>query len=230
MVKGVIGYVRVSTEEQSREGVSLAAQGARIQAYTAMRSLPLSEIIEDAGVSASRPLRSRAGGARLLELVRQRRVSGVIAFKLDRLFRNCVDCLTNAEAWDRTGVALHLLDLGGQAVDTSSALGKFFLTVMAGAAELERNQISERTAAALQHKAAQGEYTGGCAPYGFRLGVGGVQLEEDPREQAVLARVGVLRAAGTSLRGIVERLRREGLVSRTGRPFAVVQIQRMLIP
>ncbi len=38
--------------------------------------------------------------------------------------------------WDKTGVALHLLDMGGQTVDTGSAMGRFFMTVMAGAAEL----------------------------------------------------------------------------------------------
>lgn len=228
VAKGAVGYVRVSTEEQSKEGYSLQAQRARIEAYCTMRGLRLIEVIEDAGVSAGPPLRTRSGGARLLELVRQRRVSAVVAFKLDRLFRNCVDCLTNAEAWERGGLALHLVDLGGQAVDTSSALGKFFLTVMAAAAELERNQISERTSTVLRHKAENGEYTGGKAPYGFRLGEDGARLEEAPEEQAVVAHVRALRAAGISLRRIARQLEHEGHASRTGGSFAVVQLQRML--
>jgi DNA invertase Pin-like site-specific DNA recombinase len=63
----------------------------------------------------------RPGGERLVELLRKRRVARIIAFKLDRLFRNCADCLANVEAWERAGIALHLIDLGGSAVDTSSA-------------------------------------------------------------------------------------------------------------
>jgi DNA invertase Pin-like site-specific DNA recombinase len=51
----------------------------------------------------------------------------------------------------RPRVGAHLLDGGGSAIDTSSAMGKFFLIVMASASELEGNQISERTSAVVQH-------------------------------------------------------------------------------
>jgi site-specific DNA recombinase len=227
-MRKVAGYVRVSTEEQSREGISLDAQRARIAAYCTMRGLELVELVEDPGVSASKALRARAGGQRLLELLRRRRISGVVAFKLDRLFRNCADCLANVEVWDRAGVGLHLLDLGGSAIDTSSAMGKFVLTVMAGAAELERNQISERTSAVLRHKADRGEYTGGAPPFGFRLGEDGARLVEDPGEQAVARRARELRAQGASLRAIAAQLAAEGMTSRSGGRFAVVQIQRLL--
>jgi len=193
-----------------------------------MRGLELAETIDDPGVSAAKPLRVRPGGQRLLDHLRRRKVAGLVAFKLDRLFRNCADCLANVEAWERAGVALHLIDLGGSAVDTSSAAGKFFLTVMAGAAELERNQISERTSSVLQHKAERGEYTGGAPPFGFRLGDDGVQLEPDAQEQRIVARVRELRGLGASLRGIAAQLAVEGFVSRTGNRFAVVQIQRLL--
>jgi DNA invertase Pin-like site-specific DNA recombinase len=227
-MRKVAGYVRVSTEEQSREGISLDAQRTRIVAYCAMRGLELVELVEDPGVSASKALKARPGGQRILDLLRRRRVAGVVAFKLDRLFRNCADCLANVEAWDRAGVGVHLLDLGGSAIDTSSAMGKFFLTVMAGAAELERNQISERTSAVLRHKADRGEYTGGAPPFGFRLANDGVRLVEDAAEQRVLARARELRGHGTSLRAIAAQLAAEGLTSRSGGPFAVVQIQRLL--
>jgi DNA invertase Pin-like site-specific DNA recombinase len=227
-MRKVAGYIRVSSEEQSREGISMDAQRARIAAYCTMRGLELAETVEDPGVSAAKPLRVRPGGQRLLELLRRRKVSGIVAFKLDRLFRNCADCLANVEAWERAGVALHLIDLGGSAVDTSSAAGKFFLTVMAGAAELERNQISERTSAVLQHKAGRGEYTGGAPPFGFRLADDGVQLVPDLNEQRIIARVRELRDEGVSLRRIAARLAAEGYASRTGNRFAVVQIQRLL--
>ncbi len=227
-MRKMAGYVRVSSEEQSTEGFSLDTQRARIEAYCTMRGLELADVIVDPGVSASKPLRVRPGGARLLELLRRRRVAGVVAFKLDRLFRNCGDCLSNVEAWDRAGVALHLLDLGGSAIDTSTAAGKFFLTVMAGAAELERNQISERTSAVLRHKAACGEYTGGATPYGFRLADDGVRIVAEPTEQRVVERARALRAQGISLRRIAAQLAQDGLTSRAGKPFAVIQIQRLL--
>ena len=68
----------------------------------------------------------------------------IITTKLDRLFRDCEDALKMSRHWDRAGVALHILDMGGQAIDTSTAIGRMFLTMTAGFAEFERNQTSER--------------------------------------------------------------------------------------
>lgn len=219
-------YVRVSTEEQARGGVSLEAQEATARAYLAMRGLELAELVVDAGVSAGAPLATRPGGARVLELVRSGAVAGVVACKLDRLFRDCGDCLAVTAAWDKAGAALHLVDMGGQTVDTSTAMGRFFLTVMAGAAELERGMVRERTVAAMAHVKAQGRRVGGV-PYGFRLAADGRTLEVDEGEAAVVAAVRELLAAGLSLRKVSAELEARGFLSRTGKPFAAQQVARM---
>ena len=223
----VIAYCRVSTEEQALEGVSLDAQEARIRAYCAMRGLELAEVVIDAGVSAYKPLADREGGRRVLEMVRARKAAAVVALKLDRLFRNAADCLEVCGAWDRAGVALHLVDLGGQAVDTSSAMGRFFLTVMAGAAELERNQIAERTSTAMQHKRSNGERVG-AVPYGFALAADGVHFEPVAAEQEVIALARELRANGMSLRAVAAELASRGRTSRTGKVFEAQQVSRMV--
>ena len=225
----VVGYARVSTEEQADAGVSLAAQEAKLRAYCALRDLELVAFVVDAGVSASKPLAARAGGARVLELARRREVDAVLGWKLDRLFRDCVDCLSVTRAWDRAHVALHLVDLGGQAVDTSSAMGRFFLTVMAGAAELERNQVRERTSAALQHKRALGQRVG-AVPFGYALAAGGVQLVPVAAEQQVVRAAEQLRAEPLSLRAVAAALEAQGHRARNGRRFAAEQIARMLRP
>jgi site-specific DNA recombinase len=221
-------YCRVSTEEQATEGVSLEAQQAALRAYCAMRGLEVAGLVIDAGVSAGKPLASRGGGAEVQALVGKGKVGAVVAWKLDRLFRDACDCLDVTRAWDRRGVALHLVDLGGQAVDTSSAMGRFFLTVMAGCAELERNQIRERTSAAMQHKASLGEFTGGRIPYGYRLGDDSVRLDEVEPEQQVIRAARELSATGLSLRAVAAELNRRGYASRSGRPFAAEQVRRML--
>lgn len=63
-----------------------------------------------------------------------------------------IDALNETRPWGRQGVAMHLLDMGGQAINTASAMGRMFLTMTGGFAELERNLIAERTRTALQHK------------------------------------------------------------------------------
>jgi DNA invertase Pin-like site-specific DNA recombinase len=222
-----VAYVRVSTEEQANEGVSLAAQEARIRSYCAMRGLDLVEVIIDAGVSGGKHLASRDGGERVLELVRGKKVAAVVSLKLDRLFRNAADCLNTVETWDRAGVSLHLVDMGGQAIDTSGAMGRFFLTLMAGVAELERNQIRERTSAAMRHMAERGLYTGGEAPMGNRLQEDGTLVEvEEEREALTLARR--LHGEGMSLRAVSAELAEQGHVNRRGRPFHAQQVARMV--
>ena len=221
-------YIRVSTEEQAAEGVSLAAQEAALRAYCTMRGLTVVELVTDGGISAGKPLSTRPGGARVLTMAAKKQVHAVVAWKLDRLFRDAGDCLEVTREWDRSGVALHLVDLGGQAIDTASAMGRFFLTVLAGAAEMERNLVRERTSAALQHKAARGEFTGGLVRYGYGLADNGVDLVPVPAEQKVIDEVRKLRAAGLSLRMIAGELARRGFKSRAGRGFGAKQIRQMV--
>jgi DNA invertase Pin-like site-specific DNA recombinase len=205
-------YVRVSTQEQAREGVSLGAQEARLRAYAALRGLRVVEVVVDAGVSGTTALDKRAGGQRLLEVVaaqqrvgkRQRGPCHVLAVKLDRLFRSTVDALETTRRWADRGVSMHLVDLGGQTVDTSSPMGRFLLTLLAGVAEMERGLIAERTQAALRHKVAQGLQAGGEAPLGF-MHEGG-RIVEHPRERATRERIRALRARALSLRAIVADL------------------------
>jgi len=182
-----------------------------------MRGLDLVAVVDDPGVSAGTPLADRPGGAVLIDAVTRRRVSHVVAFKLDRLFRDAADCLTVTGEWDRRNVALHLVDLGGATVDTSTAMGRFFLTVLAGAAEMERTLIRERTRAALAHKRNLGERVSGEAPFGYRFDGG--RVVEDEAEQRTVALVASLRRDGLSLRKIAAELTRRGLRTRRGGCF-----------
>lgn len=211
-----ICYIRVSTAEQADEGVSLEAQEATVRAYCAMRGFEVVEVVVDAGVSAGKPLDRREGGRRVLEAVKSGEVSAVIAYKLDRLFRDCADCLSVTATWDRQDVSLHLVDLGGQAIDTATAMGRFFLTVMAGAAEMERNLIRERTTAALAHKAAKGERVGQI-PFGFDVAPCGVLLVRNEAEQEVITMIKRSRLVGVSYRGIAASLNEDNVPARGAR-------------
>ncbi len=210
-----IGYVRVSSEEQVREGVSLAAQEERIRAYCVVRGLELVEVVRDEGLSAGKPLASRAGGSRVLEAVATGRAGHVVVVKLDRAFRNAADALNVTADWDRRGVSLQVIDMGGNSLDTASAMGRMFLTMAAGFAELERNLIRERTAAAMRHKKSKGERVG-TVPLGWRAAEDGKLLVAVPEEQAVLARVRALAGGGPSLREVARRLTAEGVPTKRG--------------
>ena len=224
----VVGYVRVSTDEQAKEGISIEAQEKSIRAYCEMRGLTLVELVLDAGVSAGKALDTREGGRKVLSLIRTQKVTGIVAYKLDRLFRDCADCLLVTREWDRRGTALHLIDLGGQTLDTSTPMGRFFMTVMAGAAELERNQISERTKGAMALKRRKGERISHRIPYGKSLSQDRKSLVDNPAEMEVIRIIRALRSEGLSQRRIVAELAARGLVSRAGKSFQKTQVARIL--
>ena len=193
-----VGYIRVSTEDQAREGISLDAQNAKIEAYAAINSLELLEIIRDGGASGKSL--DREGIVRLLDLVESGKVEAVIVYKLDRLSRRTLDTLSLLENFERKGIAFHSIS---ERVDTKSATGRFFLTILSAIAQMERDMIAERTKDALAHKKQKGEWTG-RVPFGFRLENN--RLVEDPDQIRVIQKAKRLRRSGKSLREISETL------------------------
>jgi site-specific DNA recombinase len=95
----VVGYVRVSTEEQATDGVSLAAQRAKLAAYASLYDLEVVAIVEDAGVSAK--TLDRPGLSKVLAMVAAGEVEGVLVAKLDRLVLNI---LGSVAQWEREAI------------------------------------------------------------------------------------------------------------------------------
>ncbi len=147
----VVGYVRVSTDEQAINGVSLDAQEARIRAYCQAKELRLVAVVRDEGASGKN-LR-RDGMRDLITVCGQGTIDAVVVVKLDRLSRRTRDLLYLVEdIFERNDVSLHSLN---ETVDTSSASGRFFLRIMGALAEMEREVISERAAAEMRRRRPQ---------------------------------------------------------------------------
>lgn len=158
-----IGYVRVSTEEQATQGVSLDAQTEKIQAYASLYDIELLEIITDAGVSAK--TLERPGLEKALQILEAGEAEALVIVKLDRLTRSVrdLDYLLEKYFADR----FSLMSVGEQ-VDTRTAAGRLVLNVLMSVAQWERETIGERTSTALQHKKSQGEYIGGVG-FGYQV-------------------------------------------------------------
>ena len=205
-----IGYVRVSTEDQAKEGVSLDNQKAKIEAYCQLKDLELSEIVEDAGISAKNL--KRPGVQKVLRMARKKQVDAIVVYKLDRIFRSTVDALETTKMFDKWGVSFHSIE---ETLDTQSAMGRFFFTLTAALAEMERRIIGERTKAALSHKRSRNEKTGGDVPYGYDLTPAGI-LIKNHTEQKGIRLIRRLHQKGYSLRGICTELEREGYKTKRG--------------
>lgn len=206
----VLGYTRVSTEEQAKEGFSLAFQQRKIKEFCQLRELKLVKILEDPGHSGKDT--KRPGLQELLARVPDPDIHGVVVYKLDRLSRSTRDLLEMVDdVFQKNKAEFYSVT---EQVDTTTALGKFFLTIIGALAQMERDLISERTKAGMEESRRQGTYLGGL-PLGFkRTKRGG--LVSNPREVQIVARIHSLRASGQTLRSIAATLEAEGYPTKNG--------------
>lgn len=148
-----VGYIRVSSDEQAKEGLSLEAQRRKITAYCELKELDLVDIYSDEAVSGFKQLEKRPGGQQAYQALMTGQVTHLVAIKLDRCFRNTGDAIAKATEFQKKGIDLHLLDVN---VDTSTATGKMFFTVLAMLAQFERDITGERTKTVLDMKKKDG--------------------------------------------------------------------------
>lgn len=206
-----LGYARKSKKSEARS-VSLAEQEAQIRAYCQTQGWRLAEVLTDDGVSGGRRDRLQ----RVQAAVRQHRAGVVVVYHADRFARDLAGLLDTLRAWAKRGVALHVVGRG--LVEVQTASGYLVNGVEGLMAEHYRLLIGEKTRDALARLKAQGRRYSGERPYGWG----------DPAEAAQLERVhAVLRANGHSLRAISRELAADGLLARSGRPFAPSTLLRL---
>lgn len=161
VTKTVQGYVRGSTKDQQN---TLAAQRKQIEDYCAYKGLLLAGVTVDEGESAFEvDFFERPQVAAMLEHMGQTKATGIVITKLDRGFRNALDCLFTLENLKSRGIDLHLLDLG---LEPDTPVGKLLLTMLAGIAEFENKRRSERQLAAFAVMRAA-RHRSGTIPYGW---------------------------------------------------------------
>lgn len=151
----VVGYRRVSTDEQGEDGAGMEAQSAAIDAEITRRGWTLSRMCQDVASGKSRA--RRPGLAEALAEIHDGRAGTLMVAKLDRLSRSLIDFAQIMADAQRQGWNIVALDLG---VDLSTPAGEFLASVMASAAQWERRIIGQRTADALRARKAAGVVLG----------------------------------------------------------------------
>lgn len=211
-----VAYIRVSTERQAAEGISLEAQQARIAAYCAAHGLQLQpEAVHiDAGVSGKKASNRPQLAAALAMVARCRGV--LVVYSLSRLARSTRDTMDISDRLERAGADLVSLC---EAIDTTSAAGRMIFRVLAVLAEFERDLVSERTTDALAQKRAQNRRISGHAPFGHSIAADGKTLVPDAGEQATIEMMMQLRAGGLGFEDIARDLDSRNIRARCGNRF-----------
>ncbi len=157
-------YLRVSTEEQADSGLGLAAQQERCTAMATAKDLPNVRIYGDAGISGTLDHTKRAGLAEIIELVKSGKVGTIIVLDLSRLARSVKLVTSYIELFNDYDVNFISCK---ESFDTSTAMGKAMLNLVAVFGQLERDLTSERTVSALAERKKTHGYASGKLPLGY---------------------------------------------------------------
>ena len=218
-----IGYIRVSTEGQAKEGVSLESQRAKVESWAKHNDYQLVRIYTDAGISGCK-VNNRPGLQKAIEAACKQKAAMVV-YSLSRMVRSTKDALTISDQLDRAGADLVSLT---EKIDTTSAAGKMVFRMLAVLAEFERDLVSERTTATLSHLRQQGRRISGKIPFGYNLAPDGKTLTKNPVEQRGVQLICELREGGNSLRKIAEELETHGIQTKHGKPWSAKVIRDIL--
>jgi site-specific DNA recombinase len=220
-----LGYIRVSTAEQAMDGIGLAAQRSRITSWCEATGAELVEVIEDAGISGTRSLADRPGGARIASLLTTRNpdVDAVVVARLDRLGRDAAECLSHLRRFSNGSVGLVSI---ADRVDLSTAHGRAAAQIGAVFSELERALGAQRTADALGELRSRGKVYG-AIPFGWDRE--GDRLIPNDTEQLVLARIRRLRGRDLSYDRIARSLNGSGVRAKRGGRWTSMSVRSVLL-
>lgn len=200
------GYARVSTRDQD-PGIQI----------TALEQAGCDTIVEERASGKAKTDRPVLGEI----LRRAQRGDTLTVWKLDRLGRSVIELRRIVEDLDHRGVRFRCLT---QPIDTSTAAGRFFVTLLAAFAEMERELILERTTAGKAARAARGEHPGGRRRFGFEAD----QTTIRENEATLLREAAGRLLAGEPSSAIVEEWNDRGVPAQGGGRWQVSPLRTML--
>lgn len=171
-------YIRVSTEEQAREGYSIPAQKQKLEAFALSQGWQVLKTYIDDGYSAKNLDRPQI--QRLLEDCKHDLFDTVLVFKLDRIVRSVADLNHMLQLFDKYKVKFKSAT---EVFDTTSAMGRFFINLVASMAQWERETISERVHFVMKQKVeTEHKWLSGNGPYGYDTEKGKLTINEEQAE------------------------------------------------
>ncbi|WP_066316813.1 recombinase family protein [Bacillus sp. FJAT-29814] len=159
-----VDYGRVSTDEQAKEGYSIPTQKEKNTNFIKSQGWDHVDSYIDDGYSAKNL--NRPNMQKLIEDVKLKKFDVVVFYKLDRLVRSVSDLDALLKIFDKHNIAIRSVT---EPFDTTTAIGRFLITLVAAIAQWERETISERVSVNMEKKVKMGLWPGGMAPYGYKV-------------------------------------------------------------
>lgn len=220
----VVGYLRVSTDQQVESGLGLEAQRASCIEYAKKFNFEITCFYMDEGISGAASLEKRNGILNAIDVLKKGDV--LLVAKRDRLGRdNLVLALIENEVNKKKARIISAAGEGTENDDPSSFLLRGIVDQFS---IYERRMISVRTKAALKAKKEKGQRVG-YIPFGYKLCNDGKHLEVNEEEKKTLGQLQKLRNDGHSIRQIANLMNQESLFNRKGAKWNNSSVHGILI-
>ena len=226
-INHIYGYIRVSTKEQVRSGVSLEVQQQQIAEFVKEKyNRKVTRFFIDDGVSGTRPILDRPGSRELTDVIDKNDI--IVCTRLDRLSRSSADLLSIIPVLQDIGITLFFCEQFGEVpivypkpegakglrskFDMNEMANQIMLMVLSAVAEIEHSTIKDRFGDGKVDWASRGYFIGGSAPYGYSKSEEKhgnktrTRLVEIPEEQEVLETIYALRDRGLGARRIAKQV------------------------
>lgn len=215
-------YIRVSTEEQAREGYSIDTQVNKLSAYAEFSGWQNIVLFIDEGESAKDM--NRPEMIRLINLIKKGKVIAVVTLAVDRLSRNLLDMLRFIELCEEHETAYICATLN---FDTSTPIGRMVLQILAAFAEFERSMIASRVKSNMMDIAEKKKRYLAVPPFGYIFDEGKNLIIID-EEAEWIRKAANMFIAGHGYRAVAKWLNENGVRTRKGAPWSSSTVRQML--
>lgn len=213
-IKSIL-YIRVSTEDQAKEGYSLEVQREFLESFAKREGFEIFQVYCDEGISAYSTRREAL--QQLIKDAKDRKFELVLVYKIDRFSRKLKDLLNLVDELSSYGVGFKSAT---EPFDSTTSAGKLMFQQLGSFAEFERNRISERVFPGMVKGAQQGNWQGArFSPFGYTYNKEKKLLEIEARETDIVKLIYTMYLAGKSTHEIAEYLNKKKYQTRTGKQF-----------
>ena len=196
-------YIRVSTEDQAREGFSLPEQEKRLRAMCEYKGYEIYKLYKDAGISAKTG-NYRPAFEELLQDIREKKCNTIVVLKLDRLTRSVFDLEGIMRFLEENNA---YLDCANEEINTTNSSGKLVARMLTSVSQNEIERTSERTKFGLVGAIKEGH------PLGYKRD--GKKLVIDPLTKDIVKRIYDLYFEGKSYSNIATIFNQEEVLGKT---------------
>lgn len=217
-------YMRVSTEEQAKDGFSIHAQKEKLSKYASANDWEVIDYYIDDGISGKN-LQDRPDVTRLINDVKLGKINNVLVYKLDRITRSVKDLINLIELFEKNDCCFNSVT---EKLDTSNAVGRMFIKIIGIFAEFERENLAERVSFGYEQKTREGNYTNtnGVNGYDYVIGKGILTINEE--EKNTIQNIYKEYLNGASMLKIAKDLNKKNIPSKRGGKWGQSTIKSIL--